>query len=172
VPKIAILRQRPQASGYTKALASLRNVGNRSTYHRTVTPMAVGDVLFCEASLKTADAAITKASNATIAAKSIDLRSLQRLSKLLSMERAPVTDASSNVRLQFGSNHTRLTLRSGRQAVGSSRRVQETWNSSSSASLRTRLRIFADIASEVRSEALISRLPSIFVRYSGTAIRK
>jgi hypothetical protein len=81
LPKIAILRQRPQASGYTKALASLRNVGNRSTYHRTVMPMAVGDVLFCEASLKTADAAITKASNATIAAKSIDLRSLQRLSK-------------------------------------------------------------------------------------------
>jgi hypothetical protein len=58
--------------------------------------MAVGDVLFCEASLKTADAAMTKANNAIIAAKSIDLGSRPRLSKFLFMDCAPVTDDVSS----------------------------------------------------------------------------
>jgi hypothetical protein len=91
-----ILRQRRQASGYTKARRwhRFRTFESRSTYHRTVVPMAVGDMLFCEASLKTADAAMTKANNAIIAAKSIDLGSRPRLSKFLFMDCAPLTDAS------------------------------------------------------------------------------
>jgi hypothetical protein len=66
--------------------------------------IAVGEALSFAASLKTTDAAMAKANNAIIAAKSIDLGSRPRLSKLLRMVHAPVTDASSNVRLRFGSN--------------------------------------------------------------------
>ena len=61
----------------TVALSSLPNVENR-TYHRTVVWIAVGEALFLEASLKTADAAMTKANNPIIAAKSIDLGSRLR----------------------------------------------------------------------------------------------
>jgi hypothetical protein len=66
--------------------------------------IAVGEALSFAASLKTTDAAMTKANNPMIAAKSIDLRSRLRLSKLLRMDRAPVTNASSDVRLRFGNN--------------------------------------------------------------------
>jgi hypothetical protein len=79
---------------HPKALASFLSLGNRNIYHRTVVPIAVGDVFFFEASLKTADTAMTKANNAIITAKSIDLGSRPRLSKFLTMDRAPVTDAS------------------------------------------------------------------------------
>ena len=95
--------QRRQASRYGKTLSS-PNVENRCAYHRTVVWIAVGEALSFAASLKTTDAAMTKANNAIIAAKSIDLGSRPRLSKLLRMVHAPVTDASSNVRLRFGSN--------------------------------------------------------------------
>jgi hypothetical protein len=61
-----------------------RTFENRSTYyHRTVVPIAVGEVLSFEASLKTADAAMTTANNAIIAAISIDLGSRRRLSEFL-----------------------------------------------------------------------------------------
>jgi hypothetical protein len=69
-------------------------VENRGIYHRTVVWIAVGEPLFFEASLKTADAAMTKANKPIIAAKSIDLGSRPRLSTFLCMDRAPVTDAS------------------------------------------------------------------------------
>jgi hypothetical protein len=71
-----------------------RTFENRSTYHRTVVPIAVGDVLSFEASLKTADAAMTRANNAIIAAISIDFGSRRRLSEFLCMNRAPAADAS------------------------------------------------------------------------------
>jgi hypothetical protein len=71
-----------------------RRFENRSTYHRTVVSIAVGDVLFFEASLKTAGAAMTRANNAIIAAISIDLGSRRRLSEFLCMTRAPAADAS------------------------------------------------------------------------------
>jgi hypothetical protein len=71
-----------------------RTFENRSTYHRTVVPIAVGDVLSFEASLKTADAAMTRANNAIIAAISMDLGSRRRLSEFLCMTRAPAADAS------------------------------------------------------------------------------
>jgi hypothetical protein len=73
---------------------SFRTFENRSLYHRTVVPIAVGDVLSFEASLKTADAAMTRANNAIIAAISIDLGSRRRLSEFLCMNRAPAADAS------------------------------------------------------------------------------
>jgi hypothetical protein len=69
-------------------------IENRSTHHRTVVPIAVGDVLSFETSLKTADAAMTRANNAIIAAISIDLGSRRRLSELLCMNRTPAADAS------------------------------------------------------------------------------
>jgi hypothetical protein len=83
------------ASGYTKACwHRFPTFENCSTHHRTVVPIAVGDVLSFEASLKTADAAMTRANNAIIAAISIDLGSRWRLSEFLCMNRAPAADAS------------------------------------------------------------------------------
>jgi hypothetical protein len=64
-------------------------------------PIAVGDALSFEASLKTADAAMTRANNAIIAA--IDL-SRPRLSEFLCMNRAPAADASVLRNSTLGNN--------------------------------------------------------------------
>jgi hypothetical protein len=91
--RVSYLAAKPAGIRLNQGLAGIASE-NRSTYHRTVVPIAFGDVLSFEASLKTADAAMTRANNAIIAAISIDLGSRRRLSEFLCMNRAPAADAS------------------------------------------------------------------------------